>query len=111
MEINVIETSGVPTVVLSGDLDVYSIGIFKEKFSELSDSNEGKIILVDCENLNYIDSSGLGAFISLVKKSRSTKGDVRLFHVNEDVQKILELTRIMKFMKPYLDARSALEGK
>ena len=49
-------------VDLQGDLDINSNKEFKEKVNSVKGV---KNITVNCENLSYIDSTGLGAFISI----------------------------------------------
>ena len=48
----------------------------------------------DLSAMTFLDSSGLGALISLHKTLRSRNGTVRLFKPSPNVQQILELTRL-----------------
>jgi anti-sigma B factor antagonist len=51
-------------------------------------------LVVDLARVGYIDSSGLGALVKVLKKARSAGGDVRLVGPGPDVRKVLELTRL-----------------
>ena len=53
-------------VDLQGDLDINSNKEFKEKVNSVQGV---KKIIVNCENLSYIDSTGLGAFISKIGRA------------------------------------------
>lgn len=53
-------------VKLKGDLDIYSSTNFSDKLLEKYNENK-KDVIVDLTDLDYIDSTGLGAFISLYK--------------------------------------------
>jgi len=48
----------------------------------------------DLSNATFVDSSGLGMFISLQKTLRERSGTVRLLHPAPNVLQILELTRL-----------------
>ena len=49
---------------------------------------------LDLSALTFLDSSGLGALISLHKTLRSRNGTLRLLKPASNVQQILELTRL-----------------
>ena len=50
--------------------------------------------VVDFTRSAYIDSSGLGALVSLGKRIRESGGDLRLAGLNEDLRTLFELTRL-----------------
>ncbi len=50
--------------------------------------------VVDFTRTAYIDSSGLGALVSLGKRIREAGGDLRLAGLNEDLRTLFELTRL-----------------
>jgi anti-sigma B factor antagonist len=49
---------------------------------------------IDLSQTRLVDSSGLGALISLHKTMVGRKGHVRILHPSATVQQILELTRL-----------------
>ena len=49
---------------------------------------------IDLSQVTFLDSSGLGALISLQKALRSQNGTVRLINPAANVRQILELTRL-----------------
>jgi anti-sigma B factor antagonist len=51
-------------------------------------------LLVDFSKTGYIDSSGLGALVSISKKVREQGGDLRLSGLNEDLRSLFELTKL-----------------
>lgn len=64
--------------------------------------------VVDFARTGYIDSSGLGVLISLSKEVRAAGGDLRLASLNEDLQKLFELTRLDTFFRISDDLEEAL---
>ncbi len=50
--------------------------------------------VVDFARTGYIDSSGLGVLVSLSKRVRQEGGELRLSSLNEDLQRLFELTRL-----------------
>jgi len=50
--------------------------------------------LIDFSKTGYIDSSGLGALVSISKKIREQGGELRLSGLNEDLRSLFELTKL-----------------
>jgi anti-sigma B factor antagonist len=49
---------------------------------------------IDCADLNFVDSSGLGALISMQKLANENGGKLRLLSPQASVLQMLELTRL-----------------
>ena len=54
---------------------------------------------LDLATVTFLDSSGLGALISLQKSLRSQNGTVRLLRPQPNVYQILELTRLHRIFE------------
>jgi anti-sigma B factor antagonist len=50
--------------------------------------------LIDFSQTVFIDSSGLGALVSLSKTIRERGGEVRLANLNDDLRTLFELTKL-----------------
>jgi anti-sigma B factor antagonist len=50
--------------------------------------------LIDLSQTGYIDSSGLGVLVSLLKKVRELRGELSLANLNEDLTTLFELTKL-----------------
>lgn len=55
-------------------------------------SSGTRSILLDCSNLQFMDSAGLGAVVMAFKSVREVKGQFGLCALNEEVKMILEFT-------------------
>lgn len=82
-------------VCLTGDLDTK--GAFYLRKELLDYINKGyHNIVVDVENLDYIDSTGLGVLVTANKLVQKTDGQVYIEGLKGHVKKIFELTRLNK---------------
>jgi anti-sigma B factor antagonist len=70
-----------------------------------------RTIVVDFTQSGYIDSSGLGALVSLSKRVRDAGGDVRLTGLNEDLRRLFELTRLDQLFPLYATRADALSAR
>ena len=91
MEINSIKTDGKTMVEVAGYLDAISAEEFQNFVDNLSDEDTAHVV-VDCTNLEYISSSGLRVFITLLKKAQKNGGKVEVTHLNSTVKEIFDMT-------------------
>lgn len=84
---------GVTVIRVEGQLVVGNRQELKGLIQEGLEAGERKF-LVDCSGTPYIDSSGLGALVTISKKVRESGGELRLAGLNSDLQSLFELTKL-----------------
>lgn len=57
---------------------------------------ENKDIILDCTDLEYISSSGLRIFISILKNAKANGGQVTVKNINEEISKVFQMTGFNK---------------
>jgi len=87
------DQSGVAVVQVEGQLVVGNRQELKELVQAALDKGERRI-LIDFSRTGYIDSSGLGALVSISRKIREAGGELRLSGLNEDLRSLFELTKL-----------------
>ena len=87
------DRSGVAVVQVEGQLVVGNRQELKDLVQAALDSGERRL-LIDFSQTGYIDSSGLGALVSISKRIREAGGDLRLSGLNEDLRSLFELTKL-----------------
>ena|SRR6267142_473397 len=97
----------VQVVRLTGSLDMYSFPRLETQINTLFQQNQYAVLL-DCRDLDYIGSAGLGALIGFAKQAREKGGDVKLLNVPERIFKIIELLGFTKVLQVHNDEASAL---
>ena len=74
------------------DLDASNATDFKRDMAAVVDSS--KRLVLDLSRLRFVDSSGLGAFISLLRKMNAKGGDLKLCGMSKPVRAVFELVRM-----------------
>ena len=82
------------TIKLIGDLDVYSEDDFRSFIDEEIDTN--KDLIIDLEELEYLDSTGLGSFISLLKLTRDEEKEITVKNLKKNIKKVFKITDLDK---------------
>ena len=90
----------VQLVRLAGSLDMYSFPRLETQLSTLFQQGQYSIVL-DCNELDYIGSAGLGALIGFAKQAREHHGDLKLLNVPERIYKIIELLGFTKVLQVF----------
>jgi anti-anti-sigma factor len=80
-------------VKLAGVLDgVQAIELRQQVSASLEAGNN--FVMLDLEDVNFIDSSGLGALIVALKMLRSAGGDLYLCSIADPVKNLLKMARV-----------------
>ncbi len=91
MEINSKKTDDKTIVEVAGYLDAISAEEFL-RFIDGMSPEESVHVVVDCTGLQYISSSGLRVFITLLKKAQKNGGKVEVQNLNSTVREIFDMT-------------------
>lgn len=78
-----------------GDMDIYTSESFKEQVLKSLDT-KNLSILIDGENLDYIDSTGLGVLISILKKVKESDHNIYLENIKPNIKKLFNITELDK---------------
>ncbi len=83
---------------LDGELDVSTADKLKEYLHKLADQ-QVLDMKINLSNLDYIDSTGLGVMIGVLKKLRSEEKEIYIINPKNNVKKIFTITGLDKIFK------------
>jgi anti-sigma B factor antagonist len=93
---------------LEGRLDAGNSKLLQTDFANrLQTTNT---FVFDCTALEFIDSSGLGAMVSCLRKALDHRGDLRLAGLTPKVSLVFELTKAKQLFQIYPDIVEALQS-
>lgn len=92
-EIAVEELEGWRVLRLAGEVDVASSPRLRDRLVQLVTEGPPQLV-VDLSGVTFIDSMGLGALVSGLKRARAHAGDLRLVGPTDHVAKVLAITRL-----------------
>lgn len=101
--------NGVSVAQPAGRLDLLSASEFKRLLVDAVSHGRHQIV-VDMGEVTYLDSSGLGALIGVLKAARLAGGDVRIARPREQAQVVLELTTLDRVLTPYGTVEEAVDA-
>lgn len=94
------------TLFCKGEVDVYTSPRLSEMANQCLDDLQYQVLEIDLCDVSYIDSTGLGAIISICKRSLEKTGRLDRFRIrigtqNHQVRKVFRITGLDKTF--YLD--------
>ena len=96
-------------VEVGGEIDVYTAPKLRDKITELVGAGVYQI-LIDMENVEFLDSTGLGVLVGGLKKVRAHDGTLELICTQERLLKIFRITGLAKVFVIHESAEGALSA-
>lgn len=97
LEVEVIldESENIWTIFPEGEIDIYTSPKFKQKVLDAFDNDE-RDLLIDCKKLDYMDSTGLGSLIYILKKVKEKDKKIYIDNIRPNIKKLFEITKLDK---------------
>ena len=80
-------------IALEGDLDIISASEMKTKVLDAYEEQPSDLIF-DLSALNYLDSTGLGALISILKNVKAQGHQITIRQAKSNVKKLFMITEL-----------------
>jgi anti-sigma B factor antagonist len=106
-EYKLVEKQAHNVLVLSGDIDMHTAYQFKEAVMCILDGDEQHLI-IDMNDVSYVDSSGLGIFVSAMKRVIPIGGTVNLVGCNPRINHMFYTTHLSSFIALHENMDDAL---
>lgn len=91
MEATIQELEDKYVATLNGELDTAAAMEAEEVLKPLYKS-DGRDIIIDCTDLEYIASSGLRILIGILKSAKANGSKVFIKNLNDDIKNVFKLT-------------------
>lgn len=105
LTINIDEVNSQAIMTLKGEIDIYTATKLKEELNSLVSEHKADVI-VDLKNVTYMDSTGLGTFVSALKQSEKAGSSLRLIRANDRLFRLFQVTGL----DDVIDVHSEEEG-
>ncbi len=101
------EVSGRTIVAVGGEIDVYTAPKLRDKITELVAEGHHELV-IDMENVDFLDSTGLGVLVGGLKKVRAHDGSMELICSQDRLLKIFRITGLAKVFTIHESESAAL---
>jgi anti-sigma B factor antagonist len=110
MNLDTREDGAVTILTVTGDLVIGDPETtFKKTVTRLLE--EGRVhLLVDLTGVGFLDSSGLGALVRALTQSQKEGGQTKLLGANEQIRKLLQMTKLDSVFELHEDLEAAVSS-
>jgi len=84
--------------VVTEDIDASNAGQLKPRLIEHM-GQYGPELCLDLRQVNFIDSTGLGMLVSVLKEAKEKGGQVSLVNPNREIQRLLQITGLERVFR------------
>ena len=105
LTVNVVEENEKSVLNVSGEIDAYTAPKLKESLLPLTKKEKNKVE-VNLENVTYMDSTGLGVFVSALKSTKENNSTLTLLNLQDRVLRIFKITGVDEV----ITIRAAIRG-
>lgn len=100
----------VVTVRLIGELDHHTSEDVRRRLDEILMKDNSQHMIVNMNELSFMDSSGIGVLLGRYKLLRNKGGKLILCQISKPVHKLLELSGLFKIIDVYDEENEALSS-
>jgi len=94
---------------IEGQLNALTAGEFKPVIKELFEDKHSSFVF-DFNKLNLIDSSGVGAVVSVFKRARADGGDAKIANLSSQPKEVFDIFRLSEVIDVYPSVTQAVDS-
>ncbi len=103
------ERGPVTVLILRGFIDRHTIELVDRTLRDLLGKNRSRLV-VDCAELTYISSNGMGVFISYVNKARNQGGDIRFCCMRDIAKTVITMLGLHRLFEVFDNRDAAVQS-
>jgi anti-anti-sigma factor len=108
MELTTSKKGDFTVAAINGRIDTTNYNEFETQIMEII-GKDTKNLVLNCENLNYISSSGLRVFLITQKKLMGLQGKLHLCNMQPAIKEIFDMSGFSSIFKIFNTEEEALE--
>ena len=73
-------------------------------------TSQGITMIIDLEGIHFVDSSGFGAFLSVMKHANDNQGQLKIANISDEVMELFKMLQLHNIFELYTSLDDALES-
>jgi anti-sigma B factor antagonist len=110
MNISTRQVENASIVDVTGDITLYNTPEVRKILLDLLKEKRVKRVIVNLQNVKYIDSAGVASLVEGLKISRDMNSGFALFGLSRTTREVLELTRLLRVFEVHDTEEQALSA-
>ena len=110
LDVEVREETGAAILDLSGEINGFAMETLEDAYAK-AEAQDPRVILLNFEGVDYINSTGIALIVSLLGKARAANRRLLACNLSEHYVEIFNITRLSDFMNVFPDEESAMQAR
>ncbi len=92
MELEILKEKkdGITIMNIKGAINAHTVNEFEKALEQCLENREFKL-LINCKELDYISSAGLGALMGVIETVKTNGGDIKLCNTSNSVYRVFDI--------------------
>ena len=86
---------------VAGEIDAYTVPRLRERLLALVSVPERRRVTVDLQEVEYIDSTGIGAFVAAMKACKQSGSVLEVQNLSPPVERLFRITGLYERIVPH----------
>ncbi len=91
-------------------IDAMNASVFKTQVLELIHKTHLSKVVLNLSHVQFIDSSGLGAFLAIQRELHKQEGGLKLAHLNKNIYAMFEIVSMNRILDIFPAAEEAIKS-
>jgi len=93
----------------NGHINAHTVNDFEKSLENIINSKNYNVLL-NCTNLDYISSAGLGAIMGVIEEIRENTGDLKMSNMSESVYNIFDILGFTELYQIFKTEEEAIQA-
>lgn len=107
VSVHTVEEDGRAVVQVGGEIDVYTAPVLRERLAALHEAGRHDLV-IDLRAVRFMDSTGLGVLVGVLKRVRLAEGRLVLVIDSERILRVFHITALTQIFDIYDTLPAAL---
>lgn len=107
LQVSLGKQEGATVISVRGEVDMYNAPGLKEKVLKVIEDGAAKLLILDLQEVDYIDSTGLGILIGFRRRMIEAGGEMRVVIRSKRMKRLFEVTGLAKVFGVYESMEAA----
>lgn len=110
LRLEYLRQDGTVVVRVTGEVDVATSPVLRDELVKLIDDQGNLSVQLDLQGLSFIDSTGIGVLVGLLRRLRDKGGDLTLANPRPSTMRVLEIVGLTQVFEIRVDGATGAEG-
>lgn len=111
MQLTCSKVNGVGVVEVDKALTAATVDAFRDQLASWQEAEaDVKNYVINLEQVDFMDSAGLGTLIAVLKRISEKGGDMKIAHLQKKPRMVFEITRAYKVFEIYDSVEDAIRA-